>query len=102
MDQNESDSRKPLILITGNKEMPTFRRKPIVNQEIHATQWFSEMANVAGVKIDDDGNPYVTTIQGRKVEVSDGEWIVRESDGIHYYPIADAEFKKLYEEIPQD
>jgi hypothetical protein len=42
---------------------------------------------------------YVTTIQGQRVNVEPGEWIVQEPDGIHYYPIADDVFRRKYEPI---
>lgn len=41
----------------------------------------------------------VTTIQGQRVFVEPGEWIVQEPDGIHYYPIADDVFRLKYEPI---
>lgn len=44
---------------------------------------------------------FVTTMQGQKVTVKPGEWIVLESDRVHYYPIADAEFRRLYEPVTE-
>jgi hypothetical protein len=41
----------------------------------------------------------VTTIQGQRVYVEPGEWIVREPDCVHYYPIADDVFHRKYEPI---
>ena len=42
----------------------------------------------------------VWTIQGEKVRVKAGEWIVEEPDMIgRYYPIADEVFKRKYEEL---
>lgn len=40
---------------------------------------------------------HVTTIQGQRVPVEPGEWIVQEADGVHYYPIADDVFRLKYE-----
>lgn len=42
-------------------------------------------------------NQYVTTIQGQKVRVEPGEWIVMEPDGVHFYPISDDVFRRKYE-----
>jgi hypothetical protein len=42
---------------------------------------------------------YVKTIQQRHVYVEPGEWIVQESDGVHYYPIADDVFRGKYEAV---
>lgn len=44
-----------------------------------------------------DGLPYVTTIQGRNVVVSVGEWVIQEPDGIHYYPCSDEIFRQRYQ-----
>ena len=82
--------------------MPKFRRKPTVVEEKHATQYFHGMENVEGVQFNSDNQPYVVTMQGQKVPISDGEWVVRESDGIHYYPIDDEEFRRLYEQVQDD
>ena len=40
---------------------------------------------------------YVTTIQGVRTPITAGEWVVTESDGVHHYPCAAAEFARLYE-----
>lgn len=40
---------------------------------------------------------YVTTIQGQRVPVHPGEWIVKERDGEHHYPVADDVFRAKYE-----
>jgi len=42
---------------------------------------------------------YVTTIQGQKVPVSEGEWIIAEPDGIHHYPCAPDVFAARYEPV---
>jgi len=38
----------------------------------------------------------VRTMQDQDVRVEPGEWIVREPDGIHFYPVADEIFKAKY------
>jgi hypothetical protein len=40
--------------------------------------------------------PAVVTINRQVVRVKTGDWIVKESDDIHYYPIEDSEFQRLY------
>lgn len=64
---------------------------------IEANQYRNRGECVLGVQTREDGTAYVTTIQGQQVTVEVGEWIVQESDGIHYYPIANGEFQELYE-----
>lgn len=80
--------------------MPLYRRKPTT---VDAVQFDDYVRPCRGVVIDKDTAPtptaYVTTMQGQKVAVSVGEWIVREPDGLHYYPIADAEFRRIYEPV---
>ncbi len=74
--------------------MPKFRNKPKV---IDAEQFTSEAIPPRGVRPFGAGFFAVTTMQGQNVLVQLGEWIVAESDGKHYYPIADGEFQRLYE-----
>lgn len=54
--------------------------------------------SLRGVRTREDGTAYVITIQGQKVTVSPGEWIIDEGDGIHFYPCADEVFRRLYVE----
>jgi hypothetical protein len=42
---------------------------------------------------------FVTTIQGQRVEVKRGEWIITEPDGIHHYPCDPAVFEATYEPV---
>ena len=42
---------------------------------------------------------YVTTLQGQRVPVGIGEWIIKEASGPGYYPMADSEFERLYEPV---
>lgn len=41
----------------------------------------------------------VTTIHGQWTKVVDGDWILPEPDGIHFYPCKDNIFKATYEEV---
>lgn len=68
---------------------------------IEAEQFLDEERLPPGVKRSDSLGTYVTTMQGRHVVVSLGEWIIRENDGVHYYPIDDEEFQRIYEPAPK-
>ena len=74
--------------------MATYRRKPTT---VDAEQ-FTDIENPPrGVELS-SGMHVVTTLQGMKVGVRLGEWIVREpASPDRYYPIADAEFRRIYE-----
>ena len=76
--------------------MALYRRKPTT---VDAEQ-FTDAANPPrGVAFGHlSGMHEVVTLQGMKVGVRLGEWIVREnSNPERYYPIADAEFRRIYE-----
>ncbi len=73
-----------------------FRSKPKI---IDAEQFVDVNNTPCGVVRKMVGSFFVTTIQGQDVPVNLGEWIVREPDGIHFYPIADEVFRKNYEGI---
>lgn len=46
--------------------------------------------------------PHLHTMhEGQFVVLEDGDWIVPEPDGIHYYPIKDAVMKKTYRPLPE-
>jgi hypothetical protein len=80
-----------------------FRKKPVV---IEAEQFLSETADAtgfiatpAGVYWDLDGKApraYVVTIHQQRVYLEDGDWIVPEPDGKHYYPIKDLVMRLNY------
>ena len=83
----------------------------IVRNEIEAEQFIPPLQIPKGVinvyemgKGTNDDPTWFTgevwTIQGEKVRVKKGEWIVQEPDMIdRYYPIADEVFKRKYEEL---
>lgn len=77
-----------------------FRRK--VNTEIDAEQFVAGVPDVRGVKrdqADGGGRPFVVTIHNQRCYVEYGDWIVREADGEHFYPIKDHVFKATYESV---
>lgn len=69
-----------------------FQRRPTV---IEATQWHLG-DQLPGVTLAKTGDGFVRTINGSVVLLHDGDWVVQEPDGIHYYPIAEQVFKELY------
>lgn len=56
---------------------------------------------VLGVRSREDGSCYVVTIHGQETEVAEGDWIVQEPDGEHYYPVKPDIFARSYE-APKD
>jgi hypothetical protein len=44
--------------------------------------------------------PIVTTIHGQETSVAPGDWIIREPDGVHYYPCKPDIFAARYEPMP--
>lgn len=83
-----------------------FRKKPIV---IEATQWFEGTADrdaTLSDKIVKHGyidfervGFYVVTIHGDKAPVVDGDWIITEPDGEHFYPCKPDIFANSYEPL---
>jgi hypothetical protein len=43
--------------------------------------------------------PAVITIHGQVTPVIDGDWVVKEPDGIHYYPIKPDIFEQTYKPL---
>ena len=76
--------------------MAKFRKKPIV---IEAVQYRREGPLAKGVCYCAEGLPaHVHTIHDRQVAVvTDGDWIIAEPDGEHYYPCKPDIFDATYE-----
>lgn len=73
-----------------------YRRRP--QPPVRAYQFMGEGGPTEGVYPDGSGRPSVITIQGQLVPVCPGEWVVTEpSNPNRHYPIADSEFRRLYE-----
>jgi len=89
-----------------------FRKKPVV---IEATQFFENRQPwPRGVKPatlqhnlprDRDywpaGAPVVVTIHGQTTRVRDGDWIITEPDGKHFYPCKPDIFAATYEPVEE-
>jgi len=82
--------------------MAKFRRKPT---EVEAFQWFQNGTenprNAVKHALIDLGTAAfcVTTIHGQKTIVVDGDWIITEPDGEHYYPCKPDIFEAIYEPV---
>lgn len=79
--------------------MPRYRSRPA---EITAEQFHGrDIPDPVGVCRCDDGfGPHVHTIHGGQVaELTHGDYVVAEPDGIHYYPVKPDIFEKRWELI---
>lgn len=79
-----------------------YRKKPVV---IEAEQFFGNGKTVKGVclKLCLDGDlikPHVHTIHNNQsVILTQGDWVIPEPDGIHYYPCKPNIFDATYESV---
>ena len=82
--------------------MPKYRKKPVV---VEAEQFFYDHPPINGVfypATSGDGRTYegdafVITIHEQRVYLQNGDWILPEPDGEHYYPVKDEIFQATYE-----
>lgn len=77
--------------------MAKYRKKPVVTE---AWQWSREKDDmpVDAVRFNSEGMPYVTTAhQGQTVRLLDGDWVLPEPDGDHFYPCKQDIFEATYE-----
>jgi len=75
--------------------MARFRRKPT---EVEAEQFLDKDNPPSGVyKSAAFPTHVVKTLQGVETPVAVGEWIVKETSGPGHYPVADVEFRRIYE-----
>ena len=85
-----------------------YRKKPVI---IEATQYRDQMRKDGnlpkGVFIcpwpEHGDQPTVHTIHaGQSVMIEDGDWIITEPDGVHYYPCKPDIFEKTYEPVDSE
>lgn len=86
--------------------MPRFRTKPTEIEAVqfnpHEHPWPHGVHSWEGRPQPRDMSwGYVITIHGQKAHVHAGDWIVREPDGEHYYPVKPHIFAAKYEPAPQ-
>ena len=81
--------------------MAKYKSKP---KEVEAFQWFEGSGinpnNAVKHELIDIGTAAfcVTTIHGQKTVVRDGDWIITEPSGEHYYPCKPDIFEQTYEQ----
>ena len=88
--------------------MAQYRRKASGNVE--AVQYHKDGPEIPGVRYSTradevaDGvvGAYVVTIHDQISWLSDGDWVVQEPDGVHYYPVKDKIFAERYELVEDD
>ena len=87
-----------------------FRKKPVV---VEAVQFFEALLvwprGVQRAALQHNlprdanywpaGAPVVVTIHGQMTRVRDGDWIITEPDGKHFYPCKPAIFEATYEPV---
>lgn len=93
--------------------MAKFRKKPIVIEaeqysvERHRADGWLPRGAIRSQVADDDGAihegfPYLETIHaGQKVTLTDGDWVIPEADGIHFYPCKPDTFAATYEAVAE-
>lgn len=82
--------------------MPKYRSKPVV---VDAEQFFYDRPTLRGVyypNASPDGRTYkgdafVITAHEQRVYLQNGDWVIAESDGEHYYPCKNDVFRAKYE-----
>lgn len=80
--------------------MAQYRRKP--GKIIEAHQWNSDEGDAGheGVEWDSATNQcYVVTVHGQRAYLADGDWILPEPDGVHFYPCKPDIFADSYEAV---
>ncbi len=80
--------------------MGKFRKKPAVieAEQFDANHKPLPFADRGAVNFDGD-IWYVTTIHGQKTKVVNGDWIIPEPDGIHFYPCKPDIFEAIYDKV---
>ncbi len=78
--------------------MTKYRKKPVV---VEAEQWFvATPTRHNGVQHESGAERFfVVTIHGQRAYLADGDWIIAEPDGIHFYPCKPDIFEATYEVI---
>ena len=82
----------------------TQERKPLTAfvsrpKEIRAAQYREGENWPPGALLGETGKPYVITIHGNHCPLEDGDWVVQEPDGEHYYPVHPDVFAKSYDPV---
>jgi len=83
-----------LSVIRKIKIMPKYKKKPVV---VDVVGQFDGTHLLQGMDFDMSGAFVRTMHENQKVYVLEGDWILPEPDGEHYYPVKDEVFKNTYE-----
>jgi hypothetical protein len=90
--------RFPLLTLQPEQPRPTtpnlYRARPVV---IVAAQWYHGAQDVPGVCTCRNFAPHVHTANGNMVYLRDGDYVIAEADGEHYYPCIPEPFLNKYE-----
>ena len=86
--------------------MAKYRKKPVV---IEAEQFFYDGPRINGVfypSVSEDGktyigDAYVVTVHEQRCYIQNGDWILPEPDGIHFYPCKPDIFSNTYEPVEE-
>lgn len=76
--------------------MPRFRSRVV---EVEAEQFDPPFYIPKGVRMENGGKAFVTTIHDQRVYLEPKDWILPEPDGIHFYPVKPDIFEKKYERM---
>lgn len=81
--------------------MAKYRKKPVV---VEAVQYFRSgvfdepLKSHPGIALcPNSDRDYVQTIHGERAHLTDGDWIIAEPDGVHFYPCKPDIFEATYE-----
>ena len=86
--------------------MAKYRKIPVI---VEAFLWSEEHDGVMmrppdPIDVDYDTEMekcYVTTIHGDRAYLENGDWIIKEPDGVHFYPCKPDIFEATYEPVPE-
>ncbi len=84
--------------------MGRYKKRPIV---VEARQFFYDHPMMVGVQYPPlsadgrtwNGDAWVVTIHGQKAYLANGDWVITEPDGEHYYPCKPDIFEATYEPV---
>ncbi len=75
-----------------------FRKKPV---EIEAWQYKGEIVKGVCACVESSNLHLHTMHKGQTVDLEDGDWIIPEPDGEHFYPCKPNEFEARYDKITE-
>jgi hypothetical protein len=83
--------------------MGQYRKKPVVIEAVQYTEYgklVKGMCNSQSCYVSGNNEPHVHTIHdGQIVNLTVGDWIIPEPDGVHYYPVKPEIFEATYDVV---